>query len=107
MGGFVLMGTLAAFGLVCAVWAVMGWLIPGNKGGATVCLCRPGLAERHIVKRYGWLRDLGLLRDPILLVDCGLSEEERNELRRLGRCVEFCSLQELPARLEVERERLG
>lgn len=107
MGWFILMGALAAFGFICAIWAAVGWLIPGNRGGATVCLCRPGLAERNTLRRYVWLREMGLLRDPILLVDCGLNEDERKELSRLGRCVEFCSLEELPARLEVERERLG
>ena len=75
------MGTLAAFGLICAVWAAFGWLIPGNRGGATVCLCRPGLAERSTLRRYVWLRDMGLLRDPILLVDCGLSEGDLHALR--------------------------
>ena len=107
MGGYILIGALAAFGLICAFWAALGWLIPGTKGGAMVCLCHPGLAETCLIRRYGWLWDLGFLREPILLIDCGLSEDERNALSRLGRYVEFCSLEELSARLEVERERLG
>lgn len=106
MGIFVLIGALAAFGLVCALWTIAGALLPGRRGGAVTVLCRPGLQEAPAVRRYGWLRDLGLLCEPILLVDCGLSEVERKELCRLGRHVEFCSLEDVIARLEVERNRL-
>lgn len=106
MGCFILMGALAAFGLICALWTAAGWLLPGSRGGAVILLCRPGLKEAPAVRRYGWLRDLGLLREPILLVDCGLTEEEKQHLSRLGRCVEFCSLETMGSRLEVERNRL-
>ena len=78
-GVFVLMGALAAFGLVCALWAAAGWLLPGGRGAAAVCLCRPGLKELRTVRG----------------------------LCRLGQGIEFCGLEELPARLERERKRLG
>lgn len=106
-GVFVLMGALAAFGLVCALWAAAGWLLPGGRGAAAVCLCRPGLKELRTVRGLCRLRELGLLRCPVLLVDCGLTAGEREALCRLGQGIEFCGLEELPARLERERKRLG
>ena len=103
MEGFLVLGTLAAFGCVCAAWALLGWLIPGGKSGAVVCLCHPGLGELNAVRRFLWLRDWGFLRCPILLVDCGLSPEERQTLAALSEHTEFCELEALPARLELER----
>ena len=94
---------LAASGLVCILWVALGWLLPGRQCGAVVCMCYPGLKELPGLRRYAWLQELGLLSGPVLLVDRGLSDREKNILRQLGRNVEFCSLEELPARLEQER----
>ena len=102
----ILMGVLAAFGFACALWALAGWLLPGGRGSTAVCLCRPGLKEMPTVRRLCWLRDVGLYRGAVLLVDCGLSEKERQHLSRMGRGIEFCSPEELPFRLEQERKRL-
>ena len=104
---YLCMGVLAAFGALCALWACFGFLLPGGAGGAVVCMCRPGGRELALVRRCRWLRELGLLRSPVLLVDCGLEPWEREALAQMGRGVEICGLEELPARLELERNRLG
>lgn len=78
----------------------------GSTGGAVVCLCRGDGGELPLIRRYSWLRDMGLIRGPLLLVDCG-SGVARETRARLGRGMEICSLEELPARLEWERKRLG
>ncbi len=105
MVGFVLIGALAAFGLVSALWALTGWLLPGGHGGGAVCLCKPGLKNLATIRRFCLLRDLGLFRGPIWLVNCGLPEEEMRELNRLGRGTELCTMEELKVRLEQEYTR--
>ena len=100
-----LLGVLAAFGLVCAVWAVFGVWISGARGWAAVCFCGPGGAAA--LRRCCWLRDWGLLRGPILAVHRGLSRERLQSLSRELENVEFCSLEELPARLELELEKFA
>ena len=99
----VLMGALAAFGLFSALWAAAGWLLPGGKDGVAVCFCQPGLLQLPTVRRWHMLRQLGLLRCPVILVDCGLSDVEKRELCRLG--TEICSPEALAQRLELERNR--
>ena len=36
MGWYVLLGTLAAYGALSALWAALGWLLPGLRGCALV-----------------------------------------------------------------------
>ena len=37
---WIVLTVLAAFGLLCAVWAMFGMFLPGQQGGAMVCICR-------------------------------------------------------------------
>ena len=103
---YVIIGALAAFGLVCALWAALGWLLPGSTGAALVCVVRPGRAEEAVIRRYRWLRDLGLLKGPLLLVRQGWEGPEAEALLRRCPGIEFCEPEELASRLELERERL-
>jgi len=105
MGGIVFMGALAAFGFLCALWAAAGWLLPGGKQGVAVCFCTPGLGQLSTLQRWYWLHCVGLVRCPILAVDCGLSEAERREVQRLGKVVEICMPEVLADRLELERNQ--
>lgn len=105
MAGYVVLGVLAAYGVLCMLWAALGWLLPGGRGGATVCMCRAGLKEEFFIRRWCWLRGLGLIEGVLLVIDCGLGPAERAWLEKC-RDVEFCSLEELPARLELERNRI-
>ena len=102
MAGYLFFGVLAAFGALCVLWGLLGWLLPGERGGAVVCRCGAGLKEEFFLRRCLWLRHLGMLKAPLLVVDDGLTCQERAWLERC-RGVEFCSLEELPARLELER----
>ena len=87
----ILMGTLAAYGALSALWAALGWLLPGLRGCALVCM---GLPEEGVRRRYRWLRGLGLLECPFLAV----TEEETED-------TESCVREELLERLEWEAER--
>jgi len=106
LAGFIFLGAAAAYGVFCAVWALFGWIISGGEGGALVCRCRPGRSELPLIRRYILLKELGLIRMPLLLLDCALPEQELARLRGKCRTIEICSLQDLPARLELERNRI-
>ena len=45
----ILMGTLAAYGALSALWAALGWLLPGRRGCALVYA---GTPEEGICRRY-------------------------------------------------------
>ena len=104
MALWIMFGILAAFGALAVLWALFGFLLPGQKGTVTVHLCSG--CEEAAVRRYRWMRGLGLLRGRLILVDSGLSDAERERLRCHGQDVEFCTLAELTAGLEQERKEL-
>lgn len=104
---WIILTVLAAFGGLCALWALFGFLLPGQCGAAMVCVCRGDAGEEQIIRHYGWLRDLGLVRSPLLLVDDGITEDERARLLKCRQGVEICTMEELSSRLEQERNRLG
>ena len=90
----ILMGTLAAYGALSALWAALGWLLPGLRGCALVYA---GTPEEGICRRYRWLRGLGFFSCPLIAVTEGEATEE----------IEVCSREELLARLTWEAERFG
>ena len=94
MGWYVLLGFLAAYGALSALWAGLGWLLPGLRGCALVYMGRPCEGIR---RRYRWLRGLGLLSCPLLAVT---QDEETEE-------IEVCSRENLLDRLTWEAERFG
>lgn len=98
---YICLGVLAAFGALSALWCCLGWCVPGASGGVLVCRCRNGSGALAFLRRCSFLRGAGLLKCPVLLVDDGLDPRERQALERRG--VEICSLEALPARLELER----
>ena len=94
MGFYVLIGFLAAYGALSALWAGLGWLLPGMKGCAVVYLGKP---HEGIRRRYHWLRGLGLIDCPFL---AGAEETDMEEM-------EVCRREELLDRLAWEAERVG
>ena len=92
MAGYVILGAFAAFGLLSAIWAVLGWLLPSGKGCALVCY---GMPDIGIVSRWKWLHGLGLLRCPLIAVTEENCEETEN-----------CAGEDLLTRLEMERNRV-
>lgn len=84
MAGLVILSAFAAFGAICAVWAVLGWLIPGLRGERVLVICTTPAALRHCC----WLRDWGLLRgcvcfagepSPSRIIDFGKLRAEDTE----------------------------
>ncbi len=96
---WVLFGFLAAFGAASAVWCLAGFLLPGCRGTAV------WVGEAAFVRRWAWLRELGMVPRRLLWADCPLPEADRAAWAAKG--VEFCGLAELPARLKEEAGKLG
>jgi len=92
VAGYFVVGTLAAFGGLCLLWTILGWLLPSGKGCALVCY---GAPDEGIYARYRWLRSMGFLSCPLLAV----SEEEIGCWKE----AELCTTEALLARLEGER----
>ena len=82
MAALIILAVLGAFGLLCAVWVLFGFLLPGQRGAAAVLLCHGEAAEEAVLRRYLWLYNIGLIRCPLLLVDCGLSRQDRARLEK-------------------------
>ena len=91
---YFVLGTLAAFGAVCGLWVLLGWMIPVGKGCALVCW---GEAGEEILTGFRWLRGLGLLHCPLIVV----TEELGEPLEQ----TENCRPEQLLVRLEQERNR--
>lgn len=96
MAGYVVLGMLAAFGFLCALWAMLGWLIPRGEGVCMICP-EEGLS---LVRRLLWLREVGLLNCPLMVSDTGLSAEEKAWLISHG--IEICG----PKGPELERNQI-
>ena len=105
MAALIVLAVLGAFGLLCAVWVLFGFLLPGQRGAAAVLICRGQTEEEAVLRRYLWLYNTGLVRCPLLLVDCGLSQDERTRLERHP--IILCTPEELKDQLEQERAHLG
>ena len=95
---FILLGTLAAFGLLCCVYCILGLFLSDDVRPKLVCLLPRSHHPDGAIARYRLLRDLGLVQGPLLI----LGAEPENA----GADIEFCTVQELSARLELERNTL-
>ena len=103
---FIIIGTLLAWGVLCAAWAAVGWLFPRCPKGTLLWLCGTGESPEGILLRYRWLRGLGVIRGPLVLAGSSLSPKECQIWAVKCPGVEFCSLEDASTRLEVERDRL-
>ncbi|MBO4937784.1 MAG: hypothetical protein J6C98_02120 [Oscillospiraceae bacterium] len=107
MGWYVLSGMLAAFGLFCCFWVILGSILPGSSGGVMLCPGGPGFPERCAVRRYVFLAEAGILRCPLLVVDMGLETRDRQWLEQFAGRIEICTPEEVFPRLELERNGFG
>ncbi len=102
MAGFVIIGVLAAFGTLCALWVLFGFLLPRPRGCRLVYFCDG--REESVLRRYFWLRDLGFLRCPLVLIGSGLADTRRQQIALKCRSVYFYTPEEW---IEQEKKSLG
>lgn len=104
MAGYVFVGALAAFGLICAIWIGCGFLLPDCRGGAAI-LTGP-LAGKNLAaaRRWIWLREMGLLCCPLIVLEETITDEEREWLGCHG--FEICSLGRCLTRLGIGAKKI-
>ncbi len=99
MGGYVILAFLAAFGALCALWVLLGGWLTGCRGGKLIVCCARG-TEVAVLRRYRWLRGMGLVRARLMMLDNGLPPLLRQELERRNPEIEFIVPEQLAARLK-------
>ena len=103
MGGYVILGFLAAFGALCALWVLLGGWLTGCRGGDLIIRCAKG-TELAALRRYRWLQGMGLVHSKLIVLDNGLPPLLRQELERRNPDVEFIVPEQLTARLKQGAE---
>lgn len=104
---------LQASGILFILWITVGWLVlGGERGGVCVRMCHEGQATRaeRFARSCLWLRESGLVRMRIALVDCGLAPREREQLERFAANRDglvLCQRQALMELLEKEAKDIG
>ena len=103
MAGYVLVGALAAFGLICVIWIGCGFFLPDCRGG--VCVLTGPLEGKNLTtaRRWIWLREIGLLYSPLLALEDGFSPEEQEWLLCHG--FEICSRSAFARRLGIGEKK--
>ncbi len=96
---WILVSALGAWGLLCVLWVVFGWLL-GDGREQLIVLCPEGSHPEQAAARYHWLRSLGLLRGRITLVCAGISPEELAILSKKYTDMEFYSREVFGSRQE-------
>ena len=82
---YFVIGVLAAFGALCALWVTLGALLPGGRCRVIVCVCK----QEHtgaVRRRYRWLWELGLVKgSAVILTDTpGWREKLEQEFEGIG-----------------------
>ena len=75
---------LAGFGALSLLWAVFGGLLPSPRGMVLMLSCTDLTEAEMAVHRHRWLTGIGVLRCPLVVIDGGLSEAERQTFQRKG-----------------------
>lgn len=103
VGVYVLIGALAALGFLCALWAIFGHWLGGKTRFVALCFCKTAYAAFCAAARWRWLCSMGLASGSLLIIDCGLAEDEKQALRSFDNGIVFCQPSDLTAKLELER----
>lgn len=107
MAVHILLAALSAYGVLCAIWVLIGLVLPGHKGAAAVYLCRKETNPEPLVRRYLWLYHSGFIHCPMIIIDCGMEPQSKEILLRYRSAVILCTPEEAWERLEQERTHLG
>ena len=106
MGWMIVLGAMAAFGAICILRVLFGWMLPEFEDGILLISVSAGIPESFSIRRYVYLKELGLLNCTMLAVDLGLSETERKWLLQQNCGIEIVDPEDLNGRLELERNRI-
>ena len=104
MEGYVIVGALAAFGLMCVVWICCGFFLPENRGGLLVLSGPLEETALNTARRWIWLREMGLMYSDMTAIAETLNREEWLWLESHG--FEICSRVEIAHRLGIGEKRI-
>ena len=90
--GMVFLCILAGIGLMSILWSVFGILLPDIPGAVLLCA---GIPQDVYLLRYRWLRSLGLLGCPLVMVTEEMPVVIPEDTERISR-------EEIITRLEQE-----
>lgn len=87
MVGMILLCSFAAIGVILLIWTVTALLVLPLRGEGLRCVLHCSAQENleQQARAYLWLYDMGLLRAPLHLLDCGMSDEQRYIAETLAR----------------------
>lgn len=86
--GFVIMGFFAAFGVLCALWAVFGAVIFRKVPCQLTLRCTDG-RELTLLRRLCWLREMGLLQFRLTVLDSSLSQSQQKLITKKFPYIDF------------------
>jgi hypothetical protein len=107
MVGEIVICALAAAGVLLVVWAMVAALILPARADCIVVAATGDAAElQQKLRTYSFLRNSGLMRTRIVIVDCGLSAQGLQIAQRLAQPPEIvlCDAAALPEVWKTERE---
>lgn len=103
---YVLIGFFAAVGFLCLLWLIFGAFLPAAAPAEVAVLCRRG-REQAILRRYRWLRDLGLTRCRLIMLNSQLPQAQQRALTEHFPGVKFCTLEEWDKIMKERTEKDG
>lgn len=90
---YVIMGVFAAVGVLFLLWLLLGACLTGCRRTTVAIYCR----EQDLLallRRYRWLRELGLVHTSLVILDSALCREARQSITQTYPGVTFCTTQQ-------------
>ncbi len=87
MIAMIVLCSLAAVGVVLLIWVAAALMVLPMRGSNLRCELRCGAASdvEQQSRAFLWLTDMGLIRIPLDVVDCGMTPEQRSAAQILAR----------------------
>ena len=90
---YMIFGVFAAIGFLFMLWLLAGAFLPGCRQGSAYVRCDD--KDLHaVLRRYRWMRDLGLTRFDLIVLDCGLDAPAKDSILQTFPGVTFSSTEE-------------
>lgn len=89
---YVFFGFFAAFGVLCALWVLFGQCLPASSG-CQAAVCCPKEKVIPVLRRFCWLRELGLTRCELTVIDSGLNSAQQIYIRQRYPYIHFTTRQ--------------
>ena len=87
---YVLLGFLAAFGMLCIIWVLCGSFLPCCVPCEAAILPAYG-KELSQIRRFCWLRELGLVHGRLAVLDSRLSSKQQKMITERFSYIRFVS----------------